>query len=83
MGETSEVGDVRDFRNFVNAVIDEPAFDNIMRLHRSGQERARRGGDLCGGKGDKSDGYFVQPDHHRGTRIRTSLRWRRRSSGLS
>jgi 1-pyrroline-5-carboxylate dehydrogenase len=53
-------GDVRDFRNFVNAVIDEPAFDRIM----SYIEKARDSGDasiITGGKGDKSKGYFVEP----------------------
>jgi 1-pyrroline-5-carboxylate dehydrogenase len=54
------VGDVRDFGNFVNAVIDEPAFDGIMRyvgLARA-SSRARV---LCGGTGDKTTGYFIQP----------------------
>jgi 1-pyrroline-5-carboxylate dehydrogenase len=54
------VGDVRDFGNFVNAVIDEASFDNIMgyigRARASNQARV-----LCGGQGDKSTGYFVQP----------------------
>ena len=54
------VGDVRDLGNFVNAVIDEPAFDNILRYiglaRASGQARV-----LCGGEGDKRTGYYVQP----------------------
>jgi 1-pyrroline-5-carboxylate dehydrogenase len=54
------VGDVRDFGNFVNAVIDEPAFDGIMRYvglaRASSQARI-----LCGGEGDKRTGYYVQP----------------------
>jgi 1-pyrroline-5-carboxylate dehydrogenase len=54
------VGDVRDLGNFVNAVIDEASFDNILRvvgLARS-SPRARV---VCGGEGDKSVGYFVKP----------------------
>ncbi len=55
-----KVGDVRDFRNFMNAVIDEASFDAIMGYI----EKARRapGVDiLAGGTGDKSVGYFIQP----------------------
>jgi 1-pyrroline-5-carboxylate dehydrogenase len=55
-----KVGDVRDFSNFVNAVIDEASFDNIMGYI----ERARTSDDakiLFGGNGDKSKGFFVQP----------------------
>ena len=55
-----KVGDVRDHANFVNAVIDEPAWDNVMRYvglaKASGQAKI-----LCGGTGDKSRGWYVQP----------------------
>jgi 1-pyrroline-5-carboxylate dehydrogenase len=54
------VGDVRDFSHFMNAVIDERSFDNIMGYI----EYARKSPDaeiLFGGTGDKSTGYFVQP----------------------
>ncbi len=54
------VGDVRDFRNFVNAVIDEPAYDRIAGY----LDRAKASPDvtvLAGGTGDKSVGWFVQP----------------------
>ncbi|MCK9461396.1 MAG: L-glutamate gamma-semialdehyde dehydrogenase [Proteobacteria bacterium] len=60
MVSSIRVGDVRDFGNFVNAVIDEASFDNTMRyiaLARSSED-ARI---LCGGDGDKAVGYFVQP----------------------
>jgi 1-pyrroline-5-carboxylate dehydrogenase len=58
---TIRMGDVRDFRNFVNAVIDEAAFKSI-----SGYlEFARKSGDeakiLIGGKADGSKGWFVEP----------------------
>lgn len=53
-------GDVRDFDNFVNAVIDERAYDSIMGY----LERAKKSPAveiLTGGNGDKSKGYFVEP----------------------
>lgn len=55
-----KVGCVTDFNNFVNAVIDEASFDNVM----SYIERAKNSGTVevvFGGKGDKSVGYFVEP----------------------
>ncbi|MDR1348498.1 MAG: L-glutamate gamma-semialdehyde dehydrogenase [Prevotellaceae bacterium] len=54
------VGDVCDFRNLMNAVIDEKSFDTIM----SYIEKARKSEDadvVIGGEGDKAKGYFVQP----------------------
>ena len=60
MLERVKVGDVRDFTNFVNAVIDEASFDNIMGY----VNRAKQATDakvLFGGKGDKSKGYFIEP----------------------
>ena len=60
------MGDVRDFRNFFNAVIDEKAFDNTMgyleRVKTSPEAEI-----LWGGHGDKSVGYFIEP-----TLIRTT-----------
>ena len=55
-----KTGDVADFNNFVNAVIDEPSFDRIM----SYINRAKSSEDaeiIAGGKGDKSKGWFVEP----------------------
>ena len=54
------MGDVRDFRNFFNAVIDEKAFDNTMKyieLAKASPEAEI----LAGGHGDKSRGWFVEP----------------------
>ena len=48
-----KMGDVRDFTNLVNAVIDEPSFDNIM----ANIEYAKHSSDaevVFGGRGDKS-----------------------------
>lgn len=55
-----KMGDVQDFSNFINAVIDEASFDNIMGYI----EHAKNAPDaeiIFGGKGDKSVGYFVEP----------------------
>lgn len=55
-----KMGDVADKDNFVNAVIDESSFDNIM----SYIEKAKASNEaeiVAGGKGDKSKGYFVEP----------------------
>jgi len=55
-----KVGDVADFTNFMNAVIDEDSFNNIMNYI----EIARNSNEceiLAGGTGNKSVGYFIQP----------------------
>jgi 1-pyrroline-5-carboxylate dehydrogenase len=55
-----KVGDVRDFTNFINAVIDEPAFDSIMDYINKAKA-SPEAEIVCGGTGDKSKGYFIQP----------------------
>ena len=65
------VGDVRDFRNFMGAVIDESSFKNVS----SYIELAKKGGEatiVAGGETDRSEGWFVRPTlvqvtnpHHR------------------
>ncbi|MDR1645816.1 MAG: L-glutamate gamma-semialdehyde dehydrogenase [Tannerellaceae bacterium] len=55
-----KMGDVQDFSNFVNAVIDEASFDNIMDYIRYAQQ-APDAEILFGGKGDKSAGYYIEP----------------------
>ena len=53
------VGDIRDFTNFLGAVIDQPSFDNVT----AHIERAIASPDaevLCGGS-DGSKGWFVYP----------------------
>ena len=54
------VGDPRDFGNFVNAVIDEAAFDGIM-SHVVAALASPEVEVLAGGKGDKRRGCFVEP----------------------
>ena len=54
------MGDVQDFTNFVNAVIDEASFDNIM-SYINFAKQSPEATVLFGGNGDKSEGYFIQP----------------------
>ncbi|MCL0093264.1 L-glutamate gamma-semialdehyde dehydrogenase, partial [Dehalococcoidia bacterium] len=58
--KTIKVGDVRDFTNFVNAVIDRPAFEKIAEYI----DFARHSSDakiIAGGGSDDSRGYFIEP----------------------
>ena len=60
MLSTIKMGDVTDFTNFVNAVIDEASFDNC----KGYIDRAKAASDaevVFGGNCDKSVGYFVEP----------------------
>lgn len=53
-------GSVEEFTNFINAVIDEKAFDKI----KGYIDRAKKDKNatlLAGGKCDKTKGYFIQP----------------------
>lgn len=55
-----KMGDVKDVRNFMNAVIDEKAFDKI----KSYIDYARNSNEaeiIAGGQCDKSKGYFIRP----------------------
>jgi 1-pyrroline-5-carboxylate dehydrogenase len=55
-----KTGDVEDFSNFVNAVIDKAAFDTIcgyIEKARSSKEAKI----IVGGKSDSSKGYFIEP----------------------
>jgi 1-pyrroline-5-carboxylate dehydrogenase len=57
---TIKMGDVCDFSNFMNAVIDKQAFSTITNYI----EFARRDPNLhilCGGTANNTEGYFVQP----------------------
>jgi 1-pyrroline-5-carboxylate dehydrogenase len=60
MLEEIRVGDVRDFRNFMGAVIDRVSFDNIAGYIDHAKDAA--GVEiLAGGTYDDSKGYFVDP----------------------
>jgi 1-pyrroline-5-carboxylate dehydrogenase len=55
-----KVGDVSNFSNFINAVIDESAFNGIMEYIEFA--KAAPGCEIiAGGRGDKSVGYFIEP----------------------
>lgn len=49
-----------DFSNFMNAVIDEKSFDNIMSYIEKA-EACTECEFVTGGKGNKSKGYFIEP----------------------
>lgn len=54
------IGPVEDFSNFINAVIDEKAFDKLVKYI----EDAKKDKDtqiIAGGNYDKSKGYFIEP----------------------
>jgi 1-pyrroline-5-carboxylate dehydrogenase len=55
-----KTGDVMDFRNFVNAVIDEESYDRIISCF-SKAKSAPDAKIIAGGEGNKSEGYFIQP----------------------
>ena len=55
-----KMGDVRDFTNLVNAVIDEASFDNIME-YIAYAKNSPDADIVFGGKGDKSVGYYIEP----------------------
>jgi 1-pyrroline-5-carboxylate dehydrogenase len=58
--ESMRMGGTEDFRNFINAVIDEKAFDKIAGYIEQAKKDA--GVELVwGGNCDKSVGYFIQP----------------------
>jgi len=54
------MGDVRDFRNLVNAVIDRSAFDTITGYIDYAKESADAA-IIAGGNYDDSKGYFIEP----------------------
>jgi 1-pyrroline-5-carboxylate dehydrogenase len=61
--KTLKTGTVEDFRNFVNAVIDEKSFDKIKSYidgvaSDASDQKARI---IAGGNADKSVGYFIEP----------------------
>jgi 1-pyrroline-5-carboxylate dehydrogenase len=60
MAQQARVGDVRDFRNFMGAVIDRSAFDRITKYITE----ARASGSaevVIGGEADNSKGFFIRP----------------------
>jgi 1-pyrroline-5-carboxylate dehydrogenase len=58
MMQDMKMGDVRDFRNFVGAVIDKKAFDSINEYLEDAKRNAKI---LQGGTADDRSGYFIEP----------------------
>jgi len=58
--QTIKMGDVADFTNFVNAVIDENAFDSIT-SYIDFAKQSDEAEIITGGNYDKSTGYFIEP----------------------
>ena len=58
--KTVKMGDVEDFGNFINAVIDEPVFSKITKyiefIKDSNETEI-----ICGGNYDNNKGYFIEP----------------------
>ena len=57
---TMKMGNPEDFSNFINAVIDEKAFDNIT-SYIDFAKKSDTHELLVGGKYDKKKGYFIEP----------------------
>jgi 1-pyrroline-5-carboxylate dehydrogenase len=55
-----KMGSPEDFQNFINAVIDEKAFDKISGYIKKAS-KAKEAKIIFGGKYDKSKGYFIEP----------------------
>jgi 1-pyrroline-5-carboxylate dehydrogenase len=58
--KTIKMGDIKDFSNFMGAVIDKPAFDSIVEYI----EYAKNSSEaeiIAGGNYDDSKGYFIEP----------------------
>ena len=55
-----KMGDVKDFTNFMNAVIDEDSFDNIV-SYIEYAKKSSAAKIVTGGNYDKSKGYFIEP----------------------
>jgi 1-pyrroline-5-carboxylate dehydrogenase len=58
--KTMKMGSPEDFSNFINAVIDERAFDKIAG-YIDGIRKSDKARILAGGGYDKSEGYFIEP----------------------
>ena len=58
MMEEMRVGDVRDFRNFMGAVIDKKAFTKIGEYLTDAKDNAKI---VSGGKADGKKGWFIHP----------------------
>ncbi|MCI0751255.1 MAG: L-glutamate gamma-semialdehyde dehydrogenase [Flammeovirgaceae bacterium] len=58
--KSMKMGGTEDFGNFINAVIDEKAFDSITGYIEKARQNTMNE-IIAGGKYDKSKGYFIEP----------------------
>ena len=58
--KTMKMGSVEDFGNFINAVIDEKAFDKIS-AYIENAKKDTNAEVIAGGNHDKRKGYFIEP----------------------
>ena len=58
--KSMKMGPVEDFRNFINAVIDEKSYDKIVK-YIAGAKKSKDAKIIIGGKSSKSKGYFIEP----------------------
>lgn len=56
-----KMGDPRDFKNFINAVIDEKSFDKITGYIAGAKKDKKNVKVIAGGGSDKKSGYFIEP----------------------
>ncbi len=59
--KTMKMGKVDDFTNFINAVIDERAFNSITKYIDAVKNGNGDAKIICGGNYDKTHGYFIEP----------------------
>lgn len=58
--KSMKMGSPEDFSNFINAVIDEKAFDKIS-AYIAGAKKDKNARIIAGGRCDKTKGYFIEP----------------------
>lgn len=58
--KTMKMGTVEDFTNFINAVIDEKAFNSITK-YIDGAKKDKKAKIIAGGNYSKKEGYFIEP----------------------
>ena len=58
--KSMKMGTVEDFSNFVNAVIDEKSYDNIVKYINQ-VKKDKKAKILVGGNYSKKNGYFIEP----------------------
>lgn len=58
--QSMKMGSVEDFSNFINAVIDEKAFNSITKYIDSAK-KDKKVSIIAGGNYSKKDGYFIEP----------------------